>query len=55
MSTEKFLVYFFLIAFYTVYTQFSDGPERNRLEPGATVASIPAPAATPDGRVPPPR
>lgn len=46
MSTEKFLVYFLLIAFYAIYTQLSDAPELRAVDQGQTVASIPAPTAT---------
>ncbi len=45
MSTEKFLVYFLLIAFYAIYSRFSDAPEHHQ-EPTPAVASIPAPAQT---------
>ncbi len=44
MSTEKFLVYFLLIAIYAVYTRFSDDPEHHRMNPNPAVASIHAPA-----------
>lgn len=46
MSTEKFLVYFLLIAFYAVYAQFSDEPVRHHADRGTAVASMPMPTTT---------
>lgn len=46
VSTEKFLVYFLLIAFYAIYSRFSDAPDSHRVDPNPAVASIPAPAQT---------
>jgi hypothetical protein len=51
VSTEKFLVYFLLIAFYVVYSRFSDVPEH---PPHPTVASIPADAPTAGSGAPSP-
>lgn len=42
MTTEKFLVYFFLIAFYMVYSEFADVPQRAP-EQAQAIAITPAP------------
>ncbi len=44
VSTEKFLAYFLLIAFYMVYARFADIPPHGP-DHGQAVASMPAPTA----------
>jgi len=46
VTTEKFLVYFLLIACYTAYTQFSDAPVRFDVEQRQAVAGMAGPGGS---------